>query len=159
MPRAPFNDIDFIGKIQIELNFDKDKNCQNLIQELSKNLEDQRKNQPIDKYLKDMLGEEVMLTLDTTSQYQIALQHYHRAKQVHSNGSAYETQIRNFIYLEDDFNDNLYHFGVALERQYINSYYLRNRIKEMELELNNCHYTVTIALRIMIRFSRRMLVI
>lgn len=86
-------------------------------------------------YLENMIGSEAMVTLDTTSQFQIALQYYHKAKQMHSNGITYHQDMSNYIYLEGDFDDNLYHFGIALERQKINSHQIRDRIKELEKEL------------------------
>lgn len=91
----------------------------------------------LDIALKDQLGPEAMTTLDATSQFQIALQLYHKSKEIHSNGAAYQSAINNFIYLEDDFNDNLYHFGVALERQLLNSYVIRKRIKVLEADLKD----------------------
>lgn len=91
----------------------------------------------IDSLLKSTLGAEAMITLDSTSQSQLALLYYHKAKQVHSNGMAYHQEMNNFVFLEGDYDDNLYHFGVALERQKINSYQVRTRIKELELELKS----------------------
>jgi archaellum component FlaC len=91
----------------------------------------------IDRYIKDLLGSDGIITLDSTSQYQIALQYYHKAKQMHSNGTEYERAFKNLIYLEDDFNDNLYHFGIALERQRLNSYHIRSEIKRLENELKD----------------------
>lgn len=91
----------------------------------------------INSLLEVTLGAEAMITLDSVSQSQLALSYYHKAKQVHSNGVAYHQEINNFVFLEGDYDDNLYHFGVALERQKINSYQIRTRIKELELELKS----------------------
>ncbi|MCA0231920.1 MAG: hypothetical protein LCH91_15730 [Bacteroidetes bacterium] len=88
----------------------------------------------IDETFNRLLGFRIIHTLEVVPQYQLALQYYYRSLQVHSEGSAYKYQISNFIYLEDDYNDNLYHFGAALERQRINSDYIRNRLKEIEKE-------------------------
>ncbi|MDF7821592.1 ATP-binding protein [Runella sp. MFBS21] len=88
----------------------------------------------IDSIFNQLLGFRVIHTLEVVPQYQLALQYYYQSLQVHSEGSAYKYQISNFIYLEDDYNDNLYHFGAALERQRINSGYIRKRIKEIENE-------------------------
>lgn len=105
---------------------------------LCKELREQMNQEPkINDYLEKLLGKNGMIQVDATSQYQIALQYFHKAKQVHSNGPAYQSQINNFIYLEDDYNDNLYHFGIALERHFINSYHIRRFIKELELELKD----------------------
>lgn len=114
------------------------KFCQEIYREYAKkNKVDFNDINILDKNLKEQLGKEAMTVLDATSQFQIALQLYHKAKEIHSNGAAYQSAINNFIYLEDDFNDNLYHFGIALERQMLNSYVIRKRIKELEDDLKD----------------------
>ncbi|WP_373331564.1 hypothetical protein [Salmonirosea aquatica] len=40
------------------------------------------------------------------------------------------------IYLEDDYGDNISHFGAAIERQLINSGRIEQVIKELEKELS-----------------------
>lgn len=89
----------------------------------------------IDTILETILGKEVMVTIDNASQFQHAIQLFHKAKEMHSNGGSYHTQISNYLYLEGDYDDNLYHFGIALERQQINSGNIRKKIKELEKEL------------------------
>jgi len=95
-------------------------------------------NLKIDELIKNLFHHsEALITLDATSQFQISLQLYHKAKEAHSNGISYQNEFKKQIYLEGDFDDNLYHFGVALERQKINSGKVRDKIKELELELSS----------------------
>lgn len=80
-------------------------------------------------YLDSLMGNpEYLRTTSAVSHYQMALQHYSRARQLHSGGASYKAQIVNMYYLEDDFNDGLYSFGLAVERQQINSGAMRIRI-------------------------------
>lgn len=92
------------------------------------------RNENVESILNKILGTEAMVTIDSASQFQLALQYYHKAKEMHSNGATYHHQMSNYLYLEGDYDDNLYHFGIALERQQINSGKIRERIKELEKE-------------------------
>lgn len=86
-----------------------------------------------------------MITLDALTEYQIALQCYSKAFKMHKEGSGYQDRMKTFIFLEDDFNDNLYHFGAAIERLKINSGQIesgRKTIKEC-LEKANMYKYVT----------------
>lgn len=86
--------------------------------------------------LDELVGNNSVRNLeDSLAHYQLAIQFYQKAIQMHSEGAAYKSQLNNFIYLEDDYNDNLNHFGAALERQQINSGKIRDKIKELEKEL------------------------
>lgn len=72
---------------------------------------------------------------DCLSHYQNAIERYNDAIQLHSEGPAYKHQLNNMIYLEDDYGDNLNHFGAAIERQMINSGKIRRRIVALEEEM------------------------
>ncbi|CCH53548.1 hypothetical protein BN8_02651 [Fibrisoma limi BUZ 3] len=98
-----------------------------------------RLNLLFDTELHDLVGNQSLVSLDALTQYQIALQHYYRALQMHKEGDSYSLQTNNMIYLEDDFNDNLYHFGAALERLKINSGYIRQEIQLLKSEINNAN--------------------
>jgi hypothetical protein len=62
---------------------------------------------------------------------------YQKAIQLHTAGVEYKRTIAGMIYLEDDFNDNAYHFGAAVERyMFINGvFYLR---------INDCEKAIKI---------------
>jgi hypothetical protein len=86
----------------------------------------------ITKELEKLLSPDTVRILDYESEYQLALQHYSRAKQLHNEGGPYHNQTVNMYYLEDDFNDSLYHYGIAVERQRINSGSMRDDIKRLQ---------------------------
>ena len=89
----------------------------------------------IDHTLQELVGPQLSTTFDPLTSYQVALQFYYQAIQLHKEGDAYRHQINNFVYLEDDYNDNLYHFGAALERLLINSGSIRQKIDFLKREL------------------------
>lgn len=72
---------------------------------------------------------------DVTAQYQIAVLNYYNALHFHNEGNTYKSAIKSMVFLEDDFSDHLYHFGIAFERQRINSGEIRKRIKELNPQL------------------------
>lgn len=86
----------------------------------------------IKKITGDMIGPDSLRTLDSTSQFQLAAQNYRKAIQLHTQGETYQRQIRGLLYLEDDFNDNLFHYCAAVERQQIISGRLSNHIEYIE---------------------------
>jgi hypothetical protein len=45
-----------------------------------------------------------------------ALREYYAARETHSQGKAYKSFIEKMYYLNDDYNDRLFHFSIALER-------------------------------------------
>jgi hypothetical protein len=53
---------------------------------------------------------------DDSYHYSMAIGHMTKAKQLHSQGQEYMKNMDNLIYLEDDINDNAYHFGAAYDR-------------------------------------------
>ena len=89
----------------------------------------------IDQTLKELVGPQLSTSFDPLTSYQVALQYYYQAIQLHKEGNAYRHQISNLVYLEDDYNDNLYHFGAALERLLINSGSIRRKIDFLKKEL------------------------
>ena len=93
----------------------------------------------IDELLNDLIGPQLTTSLDALTSYQVALQYYYQAIQLHKEGNSYRHQINNLIYLEDDYNDNLYHFGAAIERLRINSGKVRSRIDFLKKELTNAN--------------------
>jgi hypothetical protein len=89
----------------------------------------------VDKRLVDLIGFQDCIGLDALTEYQMAAQFYYFAIQMHKEGTIYRNRMNNLIYLEDDFNDNLYHFGAALERLKINSLSIRNAITYLKKDL------------------------
>ncbi len=50
-----------------------------------------------------------------------AIKHYYSAIEVHSEGRGYQDLLENMYFLNDDFNDKLFHFRLAQERYRINT--------------------------------------
>lgn len=100
---------------------------------------------PVDR-LSMLCDYELVSRLKPISQYHLAVKYYFEAIQMHQVRKSYSTQIVNTYYLEDDFNDNLFHFGISIERYKINSGYNRaliESLKKGELEntpLKNIRY-------------------
>jgi hypothetical protein len=61
-----------------------------------------------------------------------AINAYYAMQYTHQQGQAYKNLIDNMYYLNDDFNDDLYHFSVALERYKINKGNIETEIKKLK---------------------------
>ncbi|OYU94097.1 MAG: hypothetical protein CFE21_17480 [Bacteroidetes bacterium B1(2017)] len=86
--------------------------------------------------IEEMLGKGSMIIHDSTSHYQIALKYYHKAKEFHRNGKEYHTYLNNkLFFLEGSYDDEMYHFGLAMERQAMNSGIIRDNIRALEDEI------------------------
>jgi len=70
--------------------------------------------------------------LDSNSLNERAIQHYYLMLEMHSEGGAYKETIEKMYYLDDNFNDNLYHFCATLERVQINSGFIKKQINTLE---------------------------
>jgi hypothetical protein len=69
-----------------------------------------------------------------------AVREYYAAVETHSQGRSYRYLIEKMYYLNDDFNDRLFHFSIALERfklnvQNSNEKIFEKRINKMKEEL------------------------
>ncbi len=69
---------------------------------------------------------------DAIWHFKMARANYEKAIQLHIGGHEYKNAMNNLIYLEDDFNDNAFHFGAAMER-----HLLMNRA--IHREITNCN--------------------
>jgi hypothetical protein len=74
-------------------------------------------------------------SVDATYHYQLARDLYTKAIQLHTAGNEYKKTIGEMVYLEDDFNDNAYHFGAALNRYLMINGDFKDYIKECDLEI------------------------
>ncbi|MBK7440858.1 MAG: hypothetical protein IPI65_04805 [Bacteroidetes bacterium] len=87
-----------------------------------------------DPFLKliKVINKDFVITLKPISQFHLAIKNYYEALHLHQERYPYKIKLSNMYCLEDDFSDNLYHFGIALERQKINSGYLRHQIDKLK---------------------------
>lgn len=70
----------------------------------------------IDKEIKSLFGSGSYSSLDYIYHFQMAKNFYQKAIELHTAGNEYKKTVGGMIYLEDDFNDNAYHFGAAYDR-------------------------------------------
>ncbi|MBF0336319.1 MAG: hypothetical protein HQL05_00670 [Nitrospirae bacterium] len=75
----------------------------------------------IEKTLEKLIGMSEMETINPRYQYEMARYHCLCAIETHSERKSYKNIIETMYYLNDDFNDSLYHFYAALERFMINT--------------------------------------
>jgi len=99
------------------------------------------KDKKLTEYLReqmDILFDERSYTAtDSSYHYQMAKAHYERTIQLHTAGKEYERMIRDMVYLEDDFNDNAYHFGAAFERFMMVNKNFEQRIADCNRAISN----------------------
>ncbi|KAA3633304.1 MAG: hypothetical protein DWQ02_13375 [Bacteroidetes bacterium] len=89
------------------------------------------RSQVVEELLKKLIGQEEFTDLDSISFYEKALKHCYSIYETHSEGQAYQDFIQEMNYLDDDFNDNLYHFSATLERMRINFDMVKNHIDDL----------------------------
>jgi hypothetical protein len=66
-----------------------------------------------------------------------AISEYYATLETHNQGLAYKNLIENMNYLNDDYNDRLYHFAIALERININNLNIKKKINTLKAEQIN----------------------
>ena len=82
-----------------------------------------------------LLGAGSYGSFDPVYHFQMAKRSYGESLQLHTGGTAYRKQMGGMIYLEDDFNDNAYHFGAAIDRYLMLNEVFSDRIKSCERQL------------------------
>ncbi len=100
-----------------------------------KNIATPKQKKLLEQRLEQQIGREEARIYTNRYCTEMALKHYWSSIEVHDEGQAYREFLENMYYLNDDFNDNLYHFTAALERYWINSGKVRSRIKELKAEM------------------------
>ena len=66
--------------------------------------------------LSRLIGPENMIFIDPAYQCERALNLFYSARETHTEGRAYQYIIEEMSFLDDDFNDNSYHFFASLEK-------------------------------------------
>ena len=82
--------------------------------------------------LKELIGDVNFQSLDIGYHHKQAMNHFYHAIEMHRGGAAYRSVMGQMYYLDDDFDDKLYHFCAAIERYRIGSGYIRSRIKSIK---------------------------
>ena len=79
----------------------------------------------------EILGKSYYYSLNNASHhYKEAKSMYEKAIQLHTIGAQYHKTMDDIIYLEDDINDNAYHFGAALDRYLMINGFFATRINQ-----------------------------
>jgi hypothetical protein len=84
--------------------------------------------QALEEDVEQLIGQNALVYLEPNYHYEIAVQNYYRSIQMHTEGRAYKAHLLNLYVLEDDFNDNLTHFSLAMERMRVNLGDIRKKI-------------------------------
>ncbi|MFC4632403.1 ATP-binding protein [Dokdonia ponticola] len=87
--------------------------------------------------IREIIGQSSMYFLESNYQYETAIQNYHKVLQMHSEGLAYKDKLCDLFVLEDDYNDSLTHFNLALERFQVNTGQIRERIDYLKTIVDN----------------------
>ncbi|MCU7494147.1 MAG: ATP-binding protein [Ignavibacteria bacterium] len=86
----------------------------------------------IDETLEHLINRGGMHTLSSDYHYESALRNYRQAIETHSEGKAYKNMIEDMVYLNDDYNDNFYHFCASRERYKINTGFIKCKIEKLK---------------------------
>ena len=79
--------------------------------ELDEILSENSDQDEVTAFMNRLLETNASLTIIPDQHYEMALKHFYAVLQVHNEGDGYKNEIYKMYYLEDDFNDNLYHFA------------------------------------------------
>lgn len=78
---------------------------------------------------------------DANFHYNMAASHMEKAKQLHTQGQEYRKNMDNLIYLEDDINDNAYHFGAAIDRYLMTNGVFDKVIEDSKMKVAKSKYS------------------
>jgi len=89
----------------------------------------------IKKTLELVFNERLFGSFDHDFQFNMAKENFQKAIRLHTSGNEYKKAVSEMVYLEDDFNDNAYHFGAAYDRYLMINGIFANKIKECEARM------------------------
>jgi len=95
----------------------------------------QKTQQLLTTRLRELMGDNSRVSTDPLYHFCMAKDHYEDAIQLHTAGSVYKKTVKDMIYLEDDFNDDDYHFGAALDRYILVKEGFKEKIKTCDDEI------------------------
>lgn len=102
------------------------------------------KNFKVDKEIRsgveNLVGKGSYVSFDAVYHFQMARDLYKKVKQLHTAGKEYKKVISEMIYLEDDFSDNAYHFGAAINRYLMINRDFDEKIKYCEEQISKDEY-------------------
>lgn len=90
--------------------------------------------------VEELIGVNTLHHLDPKYNQEQAITHFQQALEMHNEGKAYRSQLNHMSFLEDDFNDNFYHFCAALERYKINAGLIRHNIEKLKEDVRHSRF-------------------
>jgi hypothetical protein len=97
--------------------------------------EKQRKEN-FQKDLRVLIGDDLKY-LSKNYHYEKSREALYGLKELHTEGKAYKEIIQKMFYLNDDFNDTMYHFYAAAERYLINTGNIGKNLDIVKKKLEN----------------------
>ncbi len=94
-------------------------------------MDNNKDSERIQKHLEKLIGSENPSTLTPNYHFELAVQYYESAIQVHTEGKAYKHLIKKMDYFNDDYNSELYHFSAAMERYNLNTKRIRDKYERI----------------------------
>lgn len=85
--------------------------------------------------ISNSIAENIGHHMDPKYHHERAITHFKNAIEMHYEGRTYRSQLSQLYYLEDDFNDDMYHFSAAMERYKINSGLIRKEISDLKQDI------------------------
>ena len=107
-----------------------------LFQTYFNNSEDSIKEK-IKKELGELIGRDNLQFISARYHYEKARDSYYSILELHSEGKTYRNILENMFYLNDDFNDSIYHFNAATERYRINMGNIKKNLDDNEEKLSH----------------------
>lgn len=121
-----------ISGFSFDLNHLFAANAYNKLARWSQRMEDEK----IEELVKNSLGYDTYINLSVNYNYELALRHYRLSIDAHQNGITYKELIDGMNYLNDDYNDNFYHFAAAMERFEMKASDIIGTIKKIRNEIS-----------------------
>ncbi|MGD2035645.1 MAG: hypothetical protein PVF73_11345, partial [Bacteroidales bacterium] len=90
----------------------------------------------IEAKLKKLIKPDNIKFVDSEYNREIALTAYFSVIETHMKDQAYKDFIDDMYYLDDDFNDEQYHFAMASERFRLNMGYIKQEIRKLSALTN-----------------------
>lgn len=86
--------------------------------------------------LQQLMEKRINTRLDPLMHYSAAKHHYGLAESMHNRGQAFYRAMEDMYFIEDDYNDNLYHFSCALERLRLENIRNGSQLSDMNTRIN-----------------------
>jgi hypothetical protein len=96
-----------------------------------------KRRERIQKDLEKLIGADNLQYIGTRFHFEKAREYYYSIQELHREGKTYRNMLEKMFYLNDDFDDAVYHFNAAMERYRINTGEIEKKIQEVKNDLKN----------------------